>query len=362
MRVLYAEAVYGEDEISAALNVLKNQPHSLMTSENVLKLESKVSDLFGHTYGIMVNSGSSANLLALQSLELPEKSEVITPALTFATTLAPIVQSNLVPVFIDCKKNTFNIDTELIEAQITPRTRALMIPNLIGNVANLPEIKKIAEKNNLIVIEDSADTIGHTINNEKTGNFSDISTTSFYASHIITGAGFGGMVVTSNDNYRKNSQLLRGWGRDSSIIGETENIDTRTSVFLEDIRYDAKFIFSKLGYNFLPSEISAAFALVQAGKLQLITDDIFWESFKRILIRLKNTHDVIYISPNNCCGYSIIGGVPVPNVMEITWVKKSLLAGKKFSKIDTLHPSKMQGNYSNRAQLDITGFFPEWKL
>lgn len=268
MRVLYAEAVYGKDEISAALNVLENQAHSLMTSENVLKLESKVSDLFGHTYGIMVNSGSSANLLALQSLELPEKSEVITPALTFATTLAPIVQSNLVPVFIDCKKNTFNIDTELIEAQITPRTRALMIPNLIGNVANLPEIKKIAEKNKLIVIEDSADTIGHTINNEKTGNFSDISTTSFYASHIITGAGFGGMVVTSNDNYRKNCQLLRGWGRDSSIISETENIDTRTSVFLEDIRYDAKFIFSKLGYNFLPSEISAAFALVQAGKLQ----------------------------------------------------------------------------------------------
>jgi CDP-6-deoxy-D-xylo-4-hexulose-3-dehydrase len=268
MRVLYAEAVYGKDEISAALNVLENQAHSLMTSENVLKLENKVSDLFGHTYGIMVNSGSSANLLALQSLELPEKSEVITPALTFATTLAPIVQSNLVPVFIDCKENTFNIDTELIEAQITPRTRALMIPNLIGNVANLPEIKKIAEKNKLIVIEDSADTIGHTINNEKTGNFSDISTTSFYASHIITGAGFGGMVVTSNDKYRKNCQLLRGWGRDSSIIGETENIDTRTSVFLEDIRYDAKFIFSKLGYNFLPSEISAAFALVQAGKLQ----------------------------------------------------------------------------------------------
>lgn len=268
MKVLYAEAVYGKEEISAALNVLKNQSHSLMTSENVLKLESKVSDLFGHTFGIMVNSGSSANLLALQSLELPEKSEVITPALTFATTLAPIVQSNLVPVFIDCKENTFNIDTELIEAQITPRTRALMIPNLIGNIANLPEIKKIAKKNNLIVIEDSADTIGHTINNEKTGNFSDISTTSFYASHIITGAGFGGMVVTSNDKYRKNCQLLRGWGRDSSIIGETENIDIRTSVFLEDIRYDAKFIFSKLGYNFLPSEISAAFALVQAGKLQ----------------------------------------------------------------------------------------------
>lgn len=102
--------------------------------------------------------------------------------------------------------------------------------------------------------------------------------------------------------------------------------------------------------------------IIELHELFLITDDIFWESFKKILIRLKNTHNVIYISPNNCCGYSIIGGVPVPNIMEITWVKKSLLAGKKFSKIDTLHPSKMKGNYSNRAQLDITGFFPEWKL
>ena len=268
MRVLYAEAVFGQEEINAVLDVLKNQSHSLMTSRNVARLENEVSELFGHKHGIMVNSGSSANLLALQSLELPEKSEIITPALTFATTLAPIIQSKLVPVFIDCKKNTFNIDTDLIESQITLRTKALMIPNLIGNLADFPEIKKIALKHNLIVIEDSADTIGHTINGEKTGKFSDISTTSFYASHIITGAGFGGMVVTSNQEYMRNCQLLRGWGRNSSLIGETEDIDKRTNVYVENIRYDAKFIFSKLGYNFLPSEISAAFALVQASKLE----------------------------------------------------------------------------------------------
>lgn len=102
--------------------------------------------------------------------------------------------------------------------------------------------------------------------------------------------------------------------------------------------------------------------IIELHALFRLTDDTFWESFKKILIRLKKTHDVIYISPNNCCGYSIIGGVPVPNVMEITWVKKSLVSGKKFSKIDTLHPSMMQGNYSNRASLDISSFFPNISL
>jgi CDP-6-deoxy-D-xylo-4-hexulose-3-dehydrase len=268
VRVLYAEAVFGQDEIKAVVDVLENQAHSLMTSSNVLSLENTVAGLFGHTSGIMVNSGSSANLIAIQSLELPEKSEVITPALTFATTLSPIIQSNLTPVFIDCKKNTYNIDTELVEYAITSRTKAMMIPNLIGNVADLINLKKIAEKFGLILIEDSADTIGHTINGDKTGNFSEISTTSFYASHIITGAGFGGMVVTSSEKYKKNCQLLRGWGRESSIIGETEDIDERTKAYLDGIQYDSKFIFSKLGYNFLPSEISAAFAIVQANKLK----------------------------------------------------------------------------------------------
>lgn len=267
MRVLYAEAVYGTEEIEAVLNVLQNQSHSLMTSENVFKLEQEVAKLFGHKYGVMVNSGSSANLIALQSLELPAKSEVITPALTFATTLAPIIQSNLIPSFVDCKKDSFNIDVDLIEESITPRTKAMMIPNLIGNLSNLPEIKKLADKFNLVLIEDSADTIGHKISDSKTGIYSHISTTSFYASHIITGAGFGGMVTTSNEEFLKNCQLLRGWGRNSSTINETEDINLRTNVILDGVRYDSKFIFSKLGYNFLPSEISAAFALVQLKKL-----------------------------------------------------------------------------------------------
>jgi CDP-6-deoxy-D-xylo-4-hexulose-3-dehydrase len=267
MRVFYAEANYGEEEIESVVDVLRNQRHSLMTASKVNELEISVANIFGHSYGVMVNSGSSANLIAIQALDLPLGSQIITPALTFATTLAPIVQSGHIPVLIDCAPDTYCVDIGELENVITSKTKALMIPNLIGNLANWPKIKELAEKNNLVVIEDSADTIGATVNGNKTGKYSDISTTSFYASHIVTGAGFGGMVTTSNDNYVNNLKLLRGWGRNSSLISDSENINLRTNAFLDNIQYDSKFIFSRLGFNFLPSEISAAFALVQLNKL-----------------------------------------------------------------------------------------------
>ena len=267
MRVFYAEANYGEEEIDSVVDVLRNQRHSLMTASKVNELEISVANIFGHSYGVMVNSGSSANLIAIQALDLPLGSQIITPALTFATTLAPIVQSGHIPVLIDCAPDTYCVDISELENVITPKTKALMIPNLIGNLANWPKIKELAEKNNLVVIEDSADTIGATVNGNKTGKYSDISTTSFYASHIVTGAGFGGMVTTSNDNYVNNLKLLRGWGRNSSLINDSEDISLRTNAFLDNIQYDSKFIFSRIGYNFLPSEISAAFALVQLNRL-----------------------------------------------------------------------------------------------
>ena len=267
MRVFYAEANYGEEEIESVVDVLRNQRHSLMTASKVNELEISVANIFGHSNGVMVNSGSSANLIAVQALDLPLGSQIITPALTFATTLAPIVQSGHIPVLIDCAPDTYCVDIGELENVVTPKTKALMIPNLIGNLANWPKIKELAEKNNLLVIEDSADTIGATVNGNKTGKYSDISTTSFYASHIVTGAGFGGMVTTSNDSYVNNLKLLRGWGRNSSVISDSEDINLRTNAFLDNIQYDSKFIFSRLGFNFLPSEISAAFALVQLNKL-----------------------------------------------------------------------------------------------
>ena len=167
---------------------------TLMDGPSVKEFENKVANLFGKKYGLMVNSGSSANLLALASLKLKKNSEVITPTLTFSTTVAPIYQLGLIPNFIDVEIDKFIINIDKIEKSINKNTKAMIIPNLLGNIPDYRKIIKIAKKYSLKVIEDSADTIGYSINGKNFGKYSDISTTSFYASHIVTGAGFGGMI------------------------------------------------------------------------------------------------------------------------------------------------------------------------
>ena len=267
-KIYYGQATYDSKEIKACLNVLKNQSLSLMTGKNVKKLEKKIADIFGKKYALMVNSGSSANLLAIQSLNLKKNSEVITPTLTFSTTISPIYQSGLIPNFVDVEKKTFVVNVKQIERQINKNTKILMIPNLIGNIANWKEIKKIANKYKLTTIEDSADTIGYTLNGKNTGNLSDIVTNSFYASHVVSGAGFGGVVCFNNKNNYLRAKLLRGWGRSSALFNEDEDFKKRFGKKLSGIKYDSKYIFEEFGYNFLPSEISAAFALEQIKKLK----------------------------------------------------------------------------------------------
>ena len=144
----------------------------------------------------------------------------------------------------------------------------MIIPNLLGNIADWNRINLIAKKYNLKVIEDSADTIGYKVNNKDLGKLSDITTNSFYASHIINGAGTGGIVCFNDYKLYERAKLLRGWGRSSATFNESEEISKRFNVKISGIDYDAKYIFSDMGYNFLPSEISAAFALVQLDKLQ----------------------------------------------------------------------------------------------
>tara|TARA_B100001059_G_scaffold49693_1_gene42778 strand:- start:269 stop:1462 length:1194 start_codon:yes stop_codon:yes gene_type:complete len=266
-KVYYGKAVYNSKEINAVIKVLKNDSLSLVDGKNVKKLENRVSKLFGKKYGLMVNSGSSANLLGLSSFNFKKGSEIITPNLTFSTTIAPIYQLGLIPHFIGVEKNKFQADPLQIEKCINKKTVAVMIPNLLGNVANWKAISKIAKKYNLKVIEDSADTIGYKINNKNTGQLSDVVTNSFYASHIINGAGTGGIVCFNNFNLYQRAKLLRGWGRSSATFNESENANKRFNVKISGIDYDAKYIFSDLGYNFLPSELSAAFALEQIKKL-----------------------------------------------------------------------------------------------
>ena len=267
-KIYYGKAVYNHKEINAVLSVLKNDGLSLIDGKKVKYLEKKVSKIFGKKYGLMVNSGSSANLLALSACKFKKGSEIITPNLTFSTTVAPIYQLGLIPHFVGVEKNKFVADPSQIEKCINKKTVALMIPNLLGNIADWKKICKIAQKYKLKIIEDSADTIGYTVNKKNLGKYSDITTNSFYASHIINGAGTGGIVCFNDYNLYQKAKLLRGWGRSSATFNESENAAKRFNVKVSGIDYDAKYIFSDLGYNFLPSEISAAFALEQLKKLK----------------------------------------------------------------------------------------------
>lgn len=264
MRVNYGQSVHGEEEIAAVVNVLRT---STQMGAHVRAMEARVAALFAKRHGIMVNSGSSANYLAVELLRLPAGSEVITPALTFATTVAPIVRNGLVPAFVDVREGTYNIDEDLIESMITPRTRAMMIPSLIGNLPDWDRLREIADWHNLVLVEDSADTLGATLRGESTGARSDISTTSFYGSHVVNAAGNGGMLCVNDEALARRALLMRSWGRSSSLFVESEAIERRFDVTLGDIPYDAKFLFEELGYNLEPSEMGAAFGLVQLDKL-----------------------------------------------------------------------------------------------
>ena len=267
-KIYYGRAVYDNKEINAVIDVLRNNSLALTDGKRVKELENKVSHIFGKKYGLMVNSGSSANLLALSSFNFKKGSEVITPNLTFATTVAPIYQLGLVPHFVGVEKNKFVSDVHQIEKCINKKTVALMIPNLLGNIANWEKIHQIGKKHKLKIIEDSADTIGYKINGNNTGNYSDVVTNSFYASHIINGGGTGGIVCFNDYKLYQKAKLLRGWGRSSATFNESESIEKRFNIKVSGIDYDAKYVFSEMGYNFLPSEISAAFALEQLKKLK----------------------------------------------------------------------------------------------
>ncbi len=266
-KVYYAEANYSDEEIDAVIEVLKNNRLTLMCGKNVQKLENKVAHIFNKEFGLMTNSGSSANLIGVQALNLKKGTKVITPSLTFSTTVSPLVQSGLIPFFIDVEKETMQIDTSLLKKMPLEGVSAICVPNLIGNVANWEAIYNFAKENKLKTIEDSADTIGYHYSTD-INNWSDVSTTSFYASHVVTGAGFGGMTCFSDKENYDLALSLRGWGRRSSLYGETEDYERRFNAKIDDINYDDKYIFDDIAYNFLPSEISAAFALVQVKNLE----------------------------------------------------------------------------------------------
>ncbi len=264
-QISYAKTVYGQDEIDAVVKCLNE---STQMGKYSREFEKKIASLFNKKECLYLNSGSSALYVGIEALNFTKGSEVITPALTFGTTVACLVKNNLIPVFVDVEPLTYCIDANKIEEMISEKTVAILAPNLMGNICDWSLIRKIADKYDLKVIEDSADTLGAKINDKSSGFYSDMSITSFYGSHIINCAGNGGALMLNEDEAIAKAKLLRSWGRSSSLFDEkSEAIENRFNIDVGGIDYDAKFVFEKLGYNLEGNELGAAFGLVQLNSL-----------------------------------------------------------------------------------------------
>lgn len=270
LKIPLAVPPFGTDEVLEALESLLTKQTTM--GKKVKKFEDLFSNYIGTKFSLMVNSGSSANLLALTILSNPYfgknridyGDEVITPAVTWSTTVYPIVNVGAIPNFVDVKLNDFNIDIDKIESAISNKTKAIMIVHLLGCPCDILEIKKIAKKHNLWLIEDSCEAHGARFKGKHVGSFGDISTFSFFASHHITTME-GGMVSTNNKKICEIGKSIRafGWTRDMSKKKEIEK---------KHPYVDPRFLFVNIGYNFRPTELQGGFGIHQITKLDNYVD------------------------------------------------------------------------------------------
>jgi CDP-4-dehydro-6-deoxyglucose reductase, E1 len=249
----------------------------LTTGRFAKQFEREFAKWFGVRSCLLVNSGSSANLVALSALTSPQLGdrrllpgdEVITAAEGFPTTVNPIVQNNLVPVFLDAHIPTYNIDTTHLEAAISSKTKAIMVAHTLGNPFNLAAVMETAKRHNLWVIEDSCDALGAMYNKQKVGTFGDLATVSFYPAHHIT-MGEGGAVLTNNPILKKLVESFRDWGRDCWCEPGVDNTcGKRFDWQLGELPhgYDHKYTYSHIGYNLKLSDMQAAVGVAQLEKL-----------------------------------------------------------------------------------------------
>lgn len=261
-KIAYGGALIGKAEKKAIMRVVNKNWWPL--AEEGIKMESEAAKFLGVKYGILANSGSSAGLLALSALELPRGSEVIIPATTFPTIFNIILQCGLVPVVVDSKIGTYNLDPNELEAAISKKTKAIICVHALGNPVDMPKVMKIAKKHKLYVIEDNCDGWGGGLGGRKIGSFGDISFTSFHAAHIVA-MGQGGGVFTNDGELARKVRMYRDWGRQSNL---KERTNTKWNGLPKD--YDARFIYEKIGYNLSPLELQAAMGRVQLKKTEKI--------------------------------------------------------------------------------------------
>jgi CDP-6-deoxy-D-xylo-4-hexulose-3-dehydrase len=273
-KVPYAGRVVGEEE---RVNLVEASLQCWLTlGEFGERFEARLKEILGVRDVILVNSGSSANLVAIASLlseaieePLRPGDEVITPAVTFPTTLAPILQNNLLPVFVDCEMGTYNADLGQVEAAVSSKTRAIVLPHTLGNVYDLDRVTALCRKHGLYLIEDTCDALGSRWKGKPVGTFGDYASVSFYPAHHIT-MGEGGAVLTNKAPLARVARSVRDWGRDCWCApGVSNTCNKRFGWKLGDLPegYDHKYIYSNIGYNLKPTDLQAAIGLAQISKL-----------------------------------------------------------------------------------------------
>ena len=284
---------YGQEEIDAVVKSLESGWLGGQGPKSI-EFEKAIAKRFGKKYGVFVNSGSSACLLAIAALDLPKGCKVITPACTFATTLAPIIQLGFKPIFVDVGLRDYVADIDEVLSKVDDEVKAIMLPNLIGNKPDWYKLKEGLRnmgRDDVFLIEDSADTITKT-------DITDVATTSFYASHVITAGGVGGMVMYNDNKHVTKCLQYRDWGR---LGNDSEIMDDRFNHSVDGIPYDHKFLYSVLGYHMKACEMNAAFGLVQLERFKKFSD-IRRANFKRYLELLEGVGDLILpddsIEPN----------------------------------------------------------------
>jgi len=267
--------VYGEPEITAAVQA--SLDFWLTSGPYTEKFESRFAKTVGMRHASMVNSGSSANLLALTALTSPllgdralkPGDEVLTVAAGFPTTVTPIIQNNLMPVYVDVDLETYIANSEALEAAITPKTKAIMMAHTLGNPFDLDKVEELAKKHNLWVVEDSCDALGGTFRGKKLGTFGDLSTYSFYPAHHIT-TGEGGAVLAKKISMKPILESFRDWGRDCWCAPGCDNTCLKRYQWqLGGLPegFDHKYIYSHIGYNLKSGDIQAAIGLAQLDRL-----------------------------------------------------------------------------------------------
>lgn len=278
-KVNYAGRVFDEKELINAVN--SSLEFWLTHGKYTRMFEKRLAEYVGVSHALLVNSGSSANLVAMSTLTSPKLKErrlipgdeVITVAAGFPSTVYPIIQNNLIPVFIDVDIKTHNIDVDQLDNSISDHTKAIMIAHTLGNPFNIKRVLESVDDNNLWLIEDNCDALGSTYDNKKTGSFGHLSTYSFYPAHHIT-MGEGGAVLTDDKKLAKIAESFRDWGRDCYCPpGRSNTCGARFTQQLGQLPYgyDHKYVYSHIGYNLKATDIQASIGLAQLDKLDEFT-------------------------------------------------------------------------------------------